>query len=80
MQMPAAQIRQPRMAPDDGQVALIAMVKRHGIFPWEPLPDGLPDIAPPDGDRGQAGQRCAILLGDMRQIADHEKYRDALEW
>ena len=34
MQMPAAQIRQPRMAPDDGQVALIAMVERQRVFPW----------------------------------------------
>ena len=62
MQMPAAQIRQPRMAPDDGQVALIAIVERPRGFPLEPLPDGLPDIAPLlDGDRGQAGQRCGEI-------------------
>ena len=67
------QIRQPGMAPDNGQVALLRWRNAGGVCPCSLCLMAFQDVASLlDGDRGETGERRAVLLGDMRQITDHD--------
>src|SRR6266704_2972314 len=73
MPMPAAEIGDASIAPDDRQVPFVMIAKRWQVFRLHPLADELADIATLlDGHRRHAGQRFPILMGKMGQIANHE--------
>ena len=71
--MPAAEIGDASIAPDDRQVPFVMIAKRWQVFPLPSLADELADIATLlDGHRRHTGQEFTILMGKMGQIANHE--------
>src|SRR5207244_9947088 len=73
MHMQAAEIGDASIAPDNRQVPFVVIAKRWQGFLLQPPADERADIATLlDGHRRHTGQRFAILMSKMGQIANHE--------
>src|ERR1022692_3352827 len=72
-----AELGHSSIAADGGEVALVEVVKRRGIFATgQAALDQAGDVAALlHGDRCHAGQRLAALMGETGEVADDEDFR-----